>query len=100
MSKFVKGMKRPEGAGRKKSDPSNDVASIRQALGSYLAKRLDQDGLDALLADMEPKEVLDTLVKLMPYVMPRVQPISVPEVQEPTTIRVTFVEPKPFLEDE
>jgi hypothetical protein len=100
MSKFFKGMKRPEGAGRKKGNLNYDVASIRQALGSYLAKRLDQDGLDALLADMEPKEVLDTLVKLMPYVMPRMQPTCIPEETiEPTTIKVVLVEPEPYFDD-
>ena len=97
MAKFVKGMARPEGAGRKKGSNNYNATNLRQALGNYIAKQLEPKILDDMLNDLEPKERIDTLIRLMPYCMPKVQATTVVEdEQEPRTIEVVLVKPPMF----
>lgn len=83
MAKFYKGMKRPEGAGRKKGSGFADISAIRSALGQILAKELEPENLESLMEALEPRERLDALCKLLPYVVPKLQQQSAPLEQDP-----------------
>ena len=60
--------------GRKKGTPNILTSEMRDILKNVMLNRLSK--IDELLDQLPPKEQMDILVKLMPYVFPKLETIS------------------------
>ena len=60
--------------GREKGTPNKLTAELRSALKDVLYDEIEQ--IPHRLDELEAKDRLELLVKLMPYVFPKVQPVS------------------------
>lgn len=60
--------------GRKKGTPNKLTKELRASLKDLIHEELSD--LQIHLDQMEPKERLDVLVKLLPYVLPKVNSVS------------------------
>lgn len=60
--------------GREKGTPNKVTKELRDKLKAILADELEN--LPATLAELEPKTRLELLIKLLPYAMPKVQPLT------------------------
>jgi len=80
------------GKGRPLNSKNKNTAEIKELIRNVVGKELDQ--VEKLLGKLEPKDRLDIIVKLLPYVAPRQAEISIeanPGTFEPLT--VTLIEP-------
>ena len=60
-------------AGRPKGDKNAVTKELRAKLKNLIDYELEN--LPDLLTDMEPKERLDMIIRLMPYAMPKVESV-------------------------
>jgi hypothetical protein len=60
--------------GRRKGTPNRSTAAIRAALAPIVANELNQ--LPRTLDKLDPKDRLDVLLRLLPYLCPKVSQIS------------------------
>ena len=60
--------------GRRKGTPNKLTKEIRIILKDLIYKELDE--IEEHLDDLEPKQRLEIIMKLMPYVLPKVVSIS------------------------
>lgn len=66
--------KRTKTGGRVRGTPNKLTKEIRVVLKSVIAKEIES--LPDLLKDLEPRERLELIIKLMPYVVPKVQSVN------------------------
>jgi len=66
---FAKGNK-----GKPKGSPNKVTKELRDKLKAILSDELEN--LPAILANIEGKERIELVVKLLPYAMPKVQPLT------------------------
>lgn len=60
--------------GRKKGTPNILTSEMRAILKNIMLNRLSN--IDELLDQLPPKEQIDILIKLMPYVFPKLETVS------------------------
>lgn len=60
--------------GREKGTPNKLTKEIRKILNNIVHKELEK--VEENLNTLEPKQRLEILIKLMPYVLPKVESIS------------------------
>ena len=60
--------------GREKGTPNKLTKEIRKILNDIVHKELEK--IEEKLNTLEPKQRLELLIKLMPYVLPKVESIS------------------------
>mgnify|MGYP007068585126 CR=1 FL=1 len=70
------------GSGRVKGTPNKTTAEARELLQKIVGKELDK--LGALLSGLEPLERVNALAKLLPYILPKKQEVTL-EQKEPMT---------------
>ena len=61
-------------AGRPKGVPNKITAQLRAVLKDVVAGELER--LPETLESLEPRDRLDVLIKLIPFAMPKVNPVS------------------------
>ena len=66
--------------GRKKGTPNRLTAEIRSTLKAVMDEEISN--IPDLLEQLEPKERLDMLIRLMPYTLPKITPVA-PNKGEP-----------------
>ena len=66
---FQKG--RPKTGGRKPGTANRTTAQLRELLTATLEAKLDE--LPELLEALEPAKQVEALIRLLPYIMPRIQ---------------------------
>ena len=67
---MAKGMKT---GGRQQGTPNIVTREIRSVLKQIVANELQQ--LQTTIQDMEPEKRLELVIKLIPYVLPKVEPV-------------------------
>lgn len=60
--------------GRKKGTPNRATKELRERLKEVFYTELES--LPSLLAELTPRERVDVLVKMSPYLLPRVEPVA------------------------
>ena len=55
--------------GRTKGTPNRTTAETKEILQTVISKELDNT--DTLLEQLEPKERLDAIIKILPYIIPK-----------------------------
>ncbi len=63
--------------GRKKGTPNKLTSELRKVLKEVLTDELET--LPTLMAYLEPKDRLQAIIKLMPYILPKVDSVSIDE---------------------
>lgn len=76
--------------GRPRGSLNKVSSDVRELISQYIENELANAG--ALLEKLEPKERLDILCKLLPYVMTKKKE---EESQNDKVVTITFVDPKP-----
>ena len=77
--------------GRKRGTPNKATKELRPVLLKVIQRELVN--LSELISELEPKDRIDAITKLLPYIMPKmkqVDHISNNEVNEPLEIRVVY----------
>jgi len=59
--------------GREKGTPNKLTKELRQLFKSIMEKEIEN--LPVLLDKLEPKDRLDIIVKLIPFVLPKIEPV-------------------------
>lgn len=70
------------GSGRVKGTPNKTTAEARELLQKIVGKELDK--LGTLLSGLEPLDRVNALAKLLPYILPKKQEVTL-EQKEPMT---------------
>ena len=65
---------REKTGGRTKGTPNKLTKEIRQTLKNALADQMEE--IPKLLSELPSEKRLDYLIKLMPYVLPKVEPVA------------------------
>lgn len=82
----------PNLSGRPKGAVNKTTAETKELLQKVVSNELDN--LTESLEQLTPKERLDVVIKLLPYLLPKQQEIAVENVQTPfQTITVEIVQP-------
>lgn len=61
--------------GRCKGTPNRSTAETKTLLHHVVGNQLNE--VESLLSKLDPKEKLDTIIKLLPYVLPRQSEIAI-----------------------
>ncbi|WP_290082556.1 hypothetical protein [Paramuribaculum intestinale] len=81
-------MARPKGekkvGGRKKGTPNKVTTSAREGIAKLLNVYYDSGLMSEDFASLEPKERIDAVARLAPYVMPRMQATAIDVSSEAT----------------
>lgn len=78
--------------GRTAGTVNKTTAETKAILQKIVSNELDN--LQQLLEDLNPKERLDAIIKLLPYILPKQQEIAVESIQSQfQPITVTIVKP-------
>jgi hypothetical protein len=78
--------------GRTKGTPNRTTTETKELLQKIVSNELDN--LQDLLEDLNPKERLDVVIKLLPYILPKQQEIAIESTQSQfQPITVTIVKP-------
>lgn len=72
--------------GRKKGSLNRNTAETKELLQKIVGNELDN--ISDLLSRLEPKERIDAVIKLLPYIVPRQSEISLPIDEPPRKIFV------------
>lgn len=67
--------------GRTKGTLNKTTAETKEILKNIIDEELDK--LSALMATLDPKEKIDVIVKILPYVIPRQSEIAIPIEDRP-----------------
>ena len=81
--------------GRTKGVLNKSTAETRTLLNNIVGNQLDD--VENLLSKLEPKEKLDAIIKLLPYVLPRQSEIAIESKEEEEhfhPITVNLIKPK------
>lgn len=60
--------------GRAAGTPNKITIELRKTLKAFIAGQIDS--LPATITELTAKEKLDLLIKLMPFVLPKIEPIN------------------------
>ena len=74
--------------GRKKGTPNKVTGTVREMVSKSISKELES--LPYILAELEPKERIDSIIKLMPYILPKAEIKS--EMEKQKTGSKTIIE--------
>jgi hypothetical protein len=77
--------------GRAKGTPNRTTAETKELLQSIVSNELDN--ILVLLQKLEPKERIDAVIKLLPYIVPKQQEIAIDNKPMINGITVTIVNP-------
>lgn len=77
--------------GRAKGTPNRTTAETKELLQSIISNELDN--ILVLLQKLEPKERIDAVIKLLPYIVPKQQEIAIDNKPMINGITVTIVNP-------
>ena len=77
--------------GRAKGTPNRTTAETKELLQSIVSNELDN--ILVLLEMLEPKERIDAVIKLLPYIVPKQQEIAIDNKPQINGITVTIVNP-------
>jgi hypothetical protein len=77
--------------GRAKGTPNRTTTETKELLQSIVSKELDN--VAVLLEKLEPKERIDAIIKLLPYIVPKQQEITIDSKPIFNGITVTIVNP-------
>jgi hypothetical protein len=66
--------------GRSKGTLNKSTAETKTLLHNIVGNQLDE--IENLLSKLEPKEKLDAIIKLLPYVLPRQSEIAIESKEE------------------
>ncbi|HSD06514.1 hypothetical protein [Flavobacterium sp.] len=93
-------MKRNKTGGRTKGTLNRTTAETKELIQNVISNELDN--IADLLAKLQPKERLDTIIKLLPYIVPKQSEIAIDnkEVQRYAEITLTFVPPIDYDDDD
>ena len=72
--------------GRTKGSLNRTTAETKELLQKIVSNELDN--ITDLLGKLEPKERIDALIKLLPYIVPRQSEVSITEPEPPKNIIV------------
>ena len=61
--------------GRILGTPNKTTAETKEMIQNIVSKKLDN--INELLEQLEPKEQLDIIIKLLPYIVPKQQEITI-----------------------
>jgi hypothetical protein len=67
--------------GRKKGSLNRNTVETKELLQKIVGNELDN--ISDLLSKLEPKERIDAVIKLLPYIVPRQSEISLPNDEPP-----------------
>jgi hypothetical protein len=91
MARFKKGISgNPKG--RPPGKPNKSTAAVRETLEVALRGELEQ--IPELLKKLDPKDRIEAIARLLPYVSPRLQAAYIQEDGGPTVIRVVYDSPR------
>jgi 23S rRNA C2498 (ribose-2'-O)-methylase RlmM len=77
--------------GRAKGTPNRTTTETKELLQNIVSKELDN--IVVLLEKLEPKERIDAIIKLLPYIVPKQQEIALESKATVNGITVTIVNP-------
>jgi 23S rRNA C2498 (ribose-2'-O)-methylase RlmM len=77
--------------GRAKGTPNRTTTETKELLQNIVSKELDN--IVVLLEKLEPKERIDAIIKLLPYIVPKQQEIALESKATVNGIKVTIVNP-------
>lgn len=78
--------------GRQKGTPNRTTSEAKQVLQNIVNKELEN--ITTLLDKLEPKERIDSIIKLLPYIVPKQQEIAIENREsEFKNITITIVPP-------
>ncbi|WP_396178998.1 hypothetical protein [Flavobacterium sp.] len=78
--------------GRQKGTPNRTTSEAKQVLQNIVNKELEN--ITTLLDKLEPKERIDSIIKLLPYIVPKQQEIAIENKEsEFKNITITIVPP-------
>ena len=78
--------------GRQKGTPNRTTKEAKQVLQNIVNKELEN--ITTLLDKLEPKERIDSIIKLLPYIVPKQQEIAIENREsEFKNITITIVPP-------
>lgn len=77
--------------GRAKGTPNRTTTETKELLQNIVSKELDN--IVVLLEKLEPKERIDAIIKLLPYIVPKQQEIAIESKATVNGITVTIVNP-------
>jgi len=78
--------------GRQKGTPNRTTTEAKQILQKIVNNELDN--ITDLLNKLEPKERIDSIIKLLPYIVPKQQEIAIENKENQfNAITVTIVNP-------
>ncbi len=63
--------------GRDKGTPNKLTYELRKLLKNILAKEIEN--IPDLLKELEPKDRLELIIKLIPFILPKVEPVNLSE---------------------
>lgn len=72
--------------GRKKGSLNRSTAETKELLQKLVSYELDN--ITDLLSKLEPKERIDAIIKLLPYIVPKQSEVSISEPEPPRKILI------------
>jgi hypothetical protein len=84
--------------GRQKGVLNRTTSETKEVLKKIVNKELN--GINSLLEKLEPKERIDALIKLLPYIVPKQNEIAVENKERFSTITVNIVPPIDYDDDD
>lgn len=67
--------------GRVKGTPNRTTAETKELLQKIVSNQIN--GINDLLEQLEPKERIDAIIKLLPYIVPKQSEVSVIDNEQP-----------------
>jgi hypothetical protein len=78
--------------GRKKGGLNKTTAETKELIKSIVSNQMEN--IEALLNKLDPKERIDAIIKLLPYILPRQSEIAIESKEEFfKPITVTLIDP-------
>lgn len=75
---MAKGLKT---GGRRKGTSNKLTGTTKEMISQFIENEIQQ--LPTLLNQMEPKEKAEYIIKLLPYILPKMAPMEAPKIQNP-----------------
>lgn len=72
--------------GRPKGSLNKSTSETKELIQKIISNELDK--LGAMLEKLEPKERIDAIAKLLPYILPKTSEVSITEPEPPRKILI------------